>query len=74
MRNKAKKNNNNPECTVQFMLQLYTYFNRGTKPPEKYNRVRDWNVDLIPKFLMANGEWRSGAKKYCEWTFGCKTC
>lgn len=22
---------------------------------EKYGRTRDWNVDLIPKFLMANG-------------------
>lgn len=25
------------------------------KPAEKYGRGRDWNVDLIPKFLMANG-------------------
>lgn len=24
-------------------------------PEEKYGRGRDWNVDLIPKFLMANG-------------------
>lgn len=23
--------------------------------PEHYGRARDWNVDLIPKFLMANG-------------------
>lgn len=22
---------------------------------EEYGRARDWNVDLIPKFLMANG-------------------
>ncbi len=22
---------------------------------EEYGRSRDWNVDLIPKFLMANG-------------------
>lgn len=22
----------------------------------EYGRSRDWNVDLIPKFLMANGE------------------
>jgi RAB protein geranylgeranyltransferase component A len=25
------------------------------KPPEEFGRGRDWNVDLIPKFLMANG-------------------
>jgi len=24
--------------------------------PEEYGRSRDWNVDLIPKFLMASGE------------------
>ncbi|KAA3670389.1 Rab GDP dissociation inhibitor, partial [Paragonimus westermani] len=23
---------------------------------DKYGRTRDWNVDLIPKFLMANGK------------------
>lgn len=28
----------------------------GAPPPdESYGRGRDWNVDLIPKFLMANG-------------------
>ena len=26
-----------------------------TMPPETYGRDRDWNVDLVPKFLMANG-------------------
>jgi len=24
--------------------------------PEQYGRSRDWNVDLIPKFLMASGK------------------
>jgi len=24
--------------------------------PEEYGRSRDWNVDLIPKFLMASGK------------------
>jgi len=24
--------------------------------PKEYGRGRDWNVDLIPKFLMANGQ------------------
>uniref|UniRef100_A0A8C4NI57 Rab GDP dissociation inhibitor n=1 Tax=Eptatretus burgeri TaxID=7764 RepID=A0A8C4NI57_EPTBU len=25
------------------------------QPPASMGRGRDWNVDLIPKFLMANG-------------------
>lgn len=33
---------------------LYTKFNLSAPPPET-GRGRDWNVDLIPKFLMANG-------------------
>lgn len=34
--------------------KVYQHFG---KPPvgDKYGRGRDWNVDLIPKFLMANG-------------------
>ena len=35
--------------------QLYKHFGREEKPPESMGRGRDWNVDLIPKFLMANG-------------------
>jgi Rab GDP dissociation inhibitor len=35
--------------------QVFQHFG---KPPvgDKYGRGRDWNVDLIPKFLMANGQ------------------
>lgn len=25
-------------------------------PEDMFGRGRDWNVDLIPKFLMANGK------------------
>jgi len=39
-------------------LQLYTHFNIQKSLPAEYGRGRDWNVDLIPKFLMANG-WSS---------------
>ncbi|KAI4143661.1 MAG: hypothetical protein LQ340_006920 [Diploschistes diacapsis] len=28
----------------------------GTEPWKKYGRVNDWNIDLVPKLLMANGE------------------
>ncbi len=39
-------------CTF---LQLYEKFMPGSKAPEEMGRGRDWNVDLIPKFLMAGG-------------------
>lgn len=38
--------------------QLYKRFNLPDTPPESMGRGRDWNVDLIPKFLMANGQSR----------------
>lgn len=34
--------------------ELFTKF-KASAPDESYGRGRDWNVDLIPKFLMANG-------------------
>lgn len=36
------------------MEELFAKF-KQENPGEKYGRGRDWNVDLIPKFLMANG-------------------
>ncbi|XP_018414686.1 PREDICTED: rab GDP dissociation inhibitor alpha isoform X2 [Nanorana parkeri] len=34
--------------------ELYKRFEIPDGPPESMGRGRDWNVDLIPKFLMAN--------------------
>uniref|UniRef100_A0A3Q2TAC5 Rab GDP dissociation inhibitor n=1 Tax=Fundulus heteroclitus TaxID=8078 RepID=A0A3Q2TAC5_FUNHE len=34
--------------------ELYKRFSLPDSPPESMGRGRDWNVDLIPKFLMAN--------------------
>lgn len=34
---------------------LFTKYNLPA-PGETYGKTRDWNVDLIPKFLMANGQ------------------
>uniref|UniRef100_A0AAY4EMP1 Rab GDP dissociation inhibitor n=1 Tax=Denticeps clupeoides TaxID=299321 RepID=A0AAY4EMP1_9TELE len=34
--------------------ELYKRFGLNDSPPESMGRGRDWNVDLIPKFLMAN--------------------
>ncbi|XP_065911583.1 rab GDP dissociation inhibitor beta-like [Dysidea avara] len=50
--------------------QLYEHFGKG-KAPETLGRGRDWNVDLIPKFLMANGALvklliHSGVTRYLE--------
>lgn len=38
------------------LFQLYKRFSLPDSPPESMGRGRDWNVDLIPKFLMANGQ------------------
>jgi Rab GDP dissociation inhibitor len=43
-------NNNTTSRTTQF------FAGAGAKAPESMGRGRDWNVDLIPKFLMANGQ------------------
>lgn len=41
-------------ASITPLEELYTKFNVG-KPGTHLGRGRDWNVDLIPKFLMANG-------------------
>jgi Rab GDP dissociation inhibitor len=50
---------------------LFQHFKKGEKAPEAYGRGRDWNVDLIPKFLMADGYLvklliHSGVTRYLE--------
>lgn len=49
---------------------LFEKFSVG-KPDETYGRSRDWNVDLIPKFLMADGQLvklliHTGVTRYLE--------
>jgi Rab GDP dissociation inhibitor len=41
-------------------------------PPKEYGHNRDWNIDLIPKFIMANGKLvkmllHTKVTKYLEW-------
>mmetsp|Transcript_6489 Transcript_6489/g.7047 ORF Transcript_6489/g.7047 Transcript_6489/m.7047 type:complete len:445 (-) Transcript_6489:64-1398(-) len=43
------------ECASLNLEQLFEHFKEEGKPPESFGRARDYNVDLIPKFLMANG-------------------
>lgn len=38
------------------LTQLYEKFRPGQVVPKDLGRDRDWQVDLIPKFMMANGE------------------
>lgn len=44
------------ECASLNLTNLYSKFRPGQPPaPELGHPTRDYNVDLIPKFLMANG-------------------
>ncbi|KAI9315174.1 GDP dissociation inhibitor [Dichotomocladium elegans] len=38
------------------LTQLFHKFRPDQAVPQELGRDRDWNVDLIPKFMMANGE------------------
>jgi len=44
------------ECASLNLTQLWQKFRPGTEPPTDIGRDRDYAVDLIPKFMMANGE------------------
>lgn len=41
-------------ASITPLEELFTKFGKQLEG-EKFGRGRDWNVDLIPKFLMANG-------------------
>uniref|UniRef100_A0A8C5KAM2 Rab GDP dissociation inhibitor n=1 Tax=Jaculus jaculus TaxID=51337 RepID=A0A8C5KAM2_JACJA len=43
-------------ASITPLEDLYKRFKLPGQPPESMGRGRDWNVDLIPKFLMANGQ------------------
>merc|ERR550514_442007 len=43
------------ECASLNLTSLWEKFRPGEKPPEELGANRDWNVDLIPKFIMADG-------------------
>ena len=35
---------------------MWNKFRQGVEYPKQYGANRDWNIDLIPKFVMANGK------------------
>ena len=54
------------------LTNLWKHFRPGTEPPKKYGENRDWNVDLIPKYIMANGSLvklllKTNVSQYLEW-------
>ncbi|KAH0482233.1 MAG: uncharacterized protein KVP18_001119 [Porospora cf. gigantea A] len=54
------------------LSNLYEELGEGEKPPVEYGANRHWNVDLIPKFVMACGRLvkillHTGVTKYLEW-------
>lgn len=54
------------------LTNLWKRFREGQDPPKKYGENRDWNVDLIPKFVMSGGDllkllFKTGVINYLEW-------
>lgn len=54
------------------LTNLWKQYRPGSEPPAEYGHNRDWNVDLIPKFIMANGKLvkmllHTKVTKYLEW-------
>ncbi len=54
------------------ITNLWAKFRPGVEPPKEYGHNRDWNVDLIPKFIMANGNLvkillHTKVTRYLEW-------
>ena len=44
----------------------------ASSPPKEFGHNRDWNVDLVPKFIMANGVLvkmllHTKVTRYLEW-------
>lgn len=54
------------------ITNLWNHFRKGQTPKKEYGENRDWNVDLIPKFVMANGSLvklllKTNVSQYLEW-------
>ncbi|GMI83756.1 RAB GDP-dissociation inhibitor [Hibiscus trionum] len=43
------------ESTSLNLVQLWKHFKGNDKPPEQLGTSREYNVDMVPKFMMANG-------------------
>ncbi|KAF2805803.1 rab GTPase activator [Mytilinidion resinicola] len=41
---------------IESLFKKYGNYTKGEEPWKKYGRVNDWNIDLVSKLLMSNGE------------------
>lgn len=41
---------------IEALFKKYGNYKEGEEPWKKYGRANDWNIDLVPKFLMSSGE------------------
>ena len=61
------------------LTNLWKHFRPNTEVPKQYGENRDWNVDLIPKYIMANGSLvklllKTNVSQYLEWKAVDGTC
>ena len=54
------------------LTNMWKKFRPGQDVPKKYGHNRDWNIDMIPKFIMADGKLvkmllHTKVTKYLEW-------
>lgn len=60
------------DCASLNITNLWQKFRPGTSPPKELGANREWNVDLIPKFIMASGDLvkillKTKVSRYLEW-------
>ncbi|KAF3343260.1 hypothetical protein VD0002_g9223 [Verticillium dahliae] len=41
---------------LETLFKKHGNYQKGEEPWTKYGRLNDWNIDLVPKFLMSSGE------------------
>jgi hypothetical protein len=52
--------------TLPACPQLYERFRPGQQPPKSLGPSRDYNVDMVPKFIMNSGELVRGPAPICH--------
>lgn len=60
------------ECASLNITNLWQKFRPGTEPPKALGANREWNVDLVPKFIMGSGNLvkillKTKVSRYLEW-------
>lgn len=54
------------------LTNLWKIFRENQEPPKELGHNRDWNIDLIPKYIMSGGKLvkillKTRVSKYLEW-------